>query len=232
MQSKTFSYVTVPIGDYEDFTLKALRVLKESQCIICEELKPARKLLKHLGISFYHGKYDPKDSRVLLESFHENSNQDDRGFLKEVLNQVQRVSYISDCGSPIFEDPGNGLSSLLKSYKIQRVGGVSSLSYLMMYLPAQVKKFEMLGFLNRETALRKIEINKIKKSNKCTFLMETPYRLQKFVKELEINFKEWNVLFGYRLSMDNEVIIHGKVSKCLTELKKLSKGEFVLFIYP
>lgn len=232
MQSKTFSYVSVPIGDFEDFTLKAIRILKESQCIICEELKPARKLLKYLGLDFYHGKYDEKDSRVFLERFHENSSDDDKLFLKEMLKQVKRVSYISDCGSPIFEDPGNGLLGLLKGFDIQRVGGVSSLSYLMMYLPIHIKQFEMFGFLNRETSIRKSEINKIKSSKKCTFLMETPYRIQKFVKELEDNFKDWNIVFGYRLSMDDEKVICGKISKFSSKLKTLTKGEFVVFIYP
>lgn len=224
--------MSVPIGDYEDFTLKAIRVLKESQCIVCEELKPARKLLKHLGVSFYHGAYNPKDPRVLLETFHENSSNTDRDFLLDAFKQVQRVSYISDCGSPVFEDPGNGLLSLLKGFQIQRVGGVSSLSYLMMYLPAKIKKFEMFGFLNRETAARASELKKIQSSKKCHFLMETPYRIQKFVKDLETNFKGWNVLFGYRLSMDNQQIIHGKLNEVLSKLKKLPKGEFVVFIYP
>lgn len=224
--------MSVPIGDYEDFTLKAIRVLNESQCIICEEIKPARKLLKYLGIDFYHGEYNPKDSRVLLETFHENSSSTDRGFLLDVFKKVQKVSYISDCGSPVFEDPGNGLLKLLKGFQIDRVGGVSSLSYLMMYLPPKVKKFEMLGFLSRETSARASELKKIHSSKKCSFLMETPYRIQKFVTDLEANFKGWNVLFGYRLSMENQEIIHGKISDCLGKLRKLPKGEFVVFIYP
>lgn len=224
--------MSVPIGDYEDFTLKAIRVLKESQCIICEELKPARKLLKHLGIDFYHGEYNPKDSRVLLESFHENSSDTDRQFLLDVFKQIKRVSYISDCGSPVFEDPGNGLLSLLKGFQIERVGGVSSLSYLMMYLPAKIKKFEMYGFLSRETNARSSELKKIRSNKQCCFLMETPYRIQKFVTDLETHFKGWSILFGYRLSMSNQELIHGKLSDNLNKLKKLPKGEFVAFIYP
>jgi 16S rRNA (cytidine1402-2'-O)-methyltransferase len=225
--------VTIPIGNYDDITLRALNSLKNSEVVICEELKPARKLLKHYGIKFYEGEFDSANDFTYLFAMHENASQDDERYLVEtVLKHVTTVAAISDCGSPVFEDPAHKLERVSKGFKSLYIPGVTSLSALMMHLPESVRQFEMMAFPPRKTDERAKFFKDIQKKNKAVFLMGTPYRISRFVEELNTWFKEWTLIFGYRLTQEHEVVLKGRIRQLSMQLAVMDKGEFVLFLLP
>ena len=114
---KTLFIVSTPIGNYEDITLRALRILKEVDFIICEEFKEARRLLS---------KY--KIEKQLLELNEHNENEVSDEILMMLL-EGKSAALISDCGTPLFSDPGHLLVDLCIQNKIDvvPVPGASSL---------------------------------------------------------------------------------------------------------
>ena len=134
LTKKTFSFVTVPIGNPEDITLRCLNTLKNAEVIIAEQVKPARKLLKAWEIPFFEGEFDGARSEVYLFPYNENHSREDTDYLRQtVLRNSKRAAYISDAGSPLFEDPGAEVLSWLDGFTVEHLAGVTSLSALMMY---------------------------------------------------------------------------------------------------
>ncbi|HEY6437157.1 MAG TPA: SAM-dependent methyltransferase, partial [Ignavibacteriaceae bacterium] len=107
--NKTLSIVSTPIGNYEDITLRALRVLKEADFIICEEFKEARRLLS---------KYKIEKELVELNEHNENQAADE---ILMMLLAGKSAALISDCGTPLFSDPGHLLVDLCIQNKIDVV---------------------------------------------------------------------------------------------------------------
>ena len=106
---KSLFIVSTPIGNYEDITLRALRLLKEVDFIICEEFKEARRLLSHFRI---------EKELVALNEHNENEVSD------EILMKLlvgKTAALISDCGTPLFSDPGHLLVDLAIQNKIDVV---------------------------------------------------------------------------------------------------------------
>ncbi|MFO7526722.1 MAG: SAM-dependent methyltransferase, partial [Ignavibacteriaceae bacterium] len=116
MSAKLF-LVSTPIGNYEDITFRALRILKESDFIICEEYKEARRLLSY---------YKIEKELFSLNEHNENETADE---LIIKLKQEKTAALISDCGTPLFSDPGHLLVDLAIQNKIDviPVPGASSL---------------------------------------------------------------------------------------------------------
>ena len=233
MSIRKLSYITIPIGNPLDLTRRAGRAVEESQVLLAEEIKPARILLKALNLSFYEGEFEPQKNEIFLFRVDENLSADDREYLRtQVLPLSQRVGYISGAGSPLFEDPGSILEPLLNGFVIERIPGVTSLGALMMYFPGEIKKFQMAGFLSQKSEDRSREITRIKNLKEPTFLMETPYRRQKLLEELQVGLPGWKILLGYKLTTDEERIFLGKIKDVSSQVKVLAKGEFVALVYP
>jgi 16S rRNA (cytidine1402-2'-O)-methyltransferase len=228
---KTLKLCSVPIGNFDDITLRVLKALNAAEVIVCEEFKPARRLLKFLEIDFYEGEFVPGKGRF-LSSFNENTDREERNYLQQIVfPKVSRIAYISDCGSPVFEDPGHSILSISKGFFVEYLPGVTSLSALMMFLPEHIKRFEVLGFLSRKNEVRRQELISIKKADKPVFLMETPYRMHKMLAELQENFSDWKLLFGYKLSHREEKVLRGTVSSVVHQALQMEQAEFVLFLH-
>jgi len=228
---KTLKLCSVPIGNFDDITLRVLKALRDAEVIVCEEYKPARRLLKHLEIDFYEGEFVFGKGRF-LGSFNENTDREEKNYLQQsVFPKIKKLAYISDCGSPVFEDPGHSILTIAKGFFVEYLPGVTSLSALMMFLPEHIKRFEVLGFLSRKNEVRRQEIQNIKKSDKPVFLMETPYRMHKLLTEILENFPERNLLFGYRLSHREEKVLRGSVKSVVAQAIQMEQAEFVLFLH-
>jgi len=225
--------VSIPIGNPLDLTLRAQNTLKNCQVLLVEEIKPARVLLKGLSIGFYEGEFQEEKQEVYLFRVDENVDGEDLEYLRStVFPGVERAAYISGSGSPLFEDPGALLESILSGFQIERIPGLTSLSALMMYFPAHMKRFSMEGFLPQKSGKRRQELERIKRGGVPAFLMETPYRRQRLLEELCEVLPTWNILLGYKLTMKEEKIFKGRISRVKSQMKTIPKGEFVLLIYP
>src|ERR1035441_2223268 len=139
--------VSTPIGHFEDITLRAIETLKKCDGIICEELKPARVLLKRIGLGGGEGLPDVKK----LYQLNEHSKPSD---LKELIDLCRRqnIALVSDCGTPGFCDPGGVLVDACYKEKIpvQIAPGVTSLGALLSLTGEEIKEFFFVGFLPQE----------------------------------------------------------------------------------
>lgn len=231
-RNKIFSLVTIPIGNPQDITLRAIETLKNAQLLLCEEIPVAEKLLKRLEIPFYKGEFNSKRSELYLFLWDRKSGKGERDYLLDVLPAIEKACYISGCGSPVFEDPGVSAQELFSGFQLEYIPGVSSLGALMMHFGEPSRSFKMHGFLPRQKEAREQELISISRARETVFLMETPYRMHKLLGDLEPHFKNWNLLFGYCLTTDREQVFQGKFSTVKKQLQGLEANEFVLFLIP
>jgi len=216
-------YITpTPIGNYEDITLRALRVLKEVDFIICEELKPAHRLLAHFKIS------------KSLISLNEHNQAEISQEIANKLLEGKSAALISDAGTPLFSDPGHLLVDFCISYKINIVPlpGANSLLPALVSSGLDIEKFYHAGWLSPKKEIRKQELFKLKKIRELLVIMETPYRLKRILEDIINSFgQNQKVVLAYKLTMPEETIFRNTASKVLKEVEKKNlKGEFVLLV--
>jgi len=216
-------YITpTPIGNFEDITLRALRILKEVNFIICEEFKPACRLLAHYKIT--------KDLISLNEH---NEKEISEEIINELLNR-KTAALISDAGTPLFSDPGHILIDLCISNNIIIVPlpGANSLLPTLVSSGLDIEQFYHYGWLSPKRDIRKQELRKLKNINELIVIMETPYRLKRMLTDIITHFgSNQHIVLAYKISMAEEQIYRGNVTEILKKVvKKNLKGEFVLLV--
>ena len=229
------SFITVPIGNLDDITLRALNCLREAQVLMCEEPRKSRQWLTHWGIKFYQGQFDKNRKDLYLFRFDKNCDSEELSFIKDELIPFSKYfAFISGAGCPMFHDPGNLLMSVFQGVKKDFIPGVSSLGTLLMHVPNEVQRegFEVYGFLPRKKFQRDEAWSKLSNIDKPVFLMETAYRLPLICNELEKFAEHHHITFGYALTKPNQQVISGSVQSVLPQIKKLSKDDFVIFLSP
>ncbi len=214
--------VALPIGNLEDITLRALRLLRDADVIIGEERKELIPMLKHFEVDF-HAK--------TLEFLNEHSDKEDLQHLKGLCKD-KNVVLVSDCGTPVFCDPGAHLISLCRKEKIPVISapGASSLMTLLSLSSEKLLKFQFVGFLPREKEDRQREIAKLKNIKESFIVMDTPYRLKATIDQLAQAMSGRRALLGCDLTQNNELVIEDTLSKINAQLGD-EKREFILLVY-
>ncbi len=214
--------VSTPIGNPDDITLRALKILKESDVIACEKLKPARRLLSN---------YEIQKELIPLNKHTEEKSA------KEVVKLIQvgkTVSLISDGGAPLFSDPGHYLVDLCIQNNIQIVPvvGANSLIPAITGSGLDIEKFYYYGWLSANKEERRRELNNLKNLKELIVILDTPYRLIKLLTDVEMIFgKNQKLVVAYKLTMNEERFFRGEISNVLKDIKKKElKGEFVLLL--
>lgn len=214
--------VSTPIGNYEDITLRAVRILKEVDFIICEEFKEARRLLSKLNIS---------NELFSINEHNENENADEI-ILK--LTEGKSTALISDCGTPLFSDPGHLLVQRAIQNKIDviPVSGASSILAALVGSGIGFEKFYYYGWLSPKKDTRKNQILELKKRKEVIVLMDTPYRLRTLLEDVaKLWSKNLPVVLAYELTKEKERYYRGAAEEVLkSALKENLKGEFVLIV--
>ena len=220
--SKKLYLVSTPIGNSDDITLRALNTLKEVDFIICEEYKEASRLLAH---------YKIKKELVALNEHNENEVVHDI-FLK--INEGKSAALISDCGTPLFSDPGHLLVDLCISQKMDiiPVPGANSLLPALIGSGFDFEKFYYYGWLSPKKHLRRKQLLDLKRIKEIIVLMDTPYRLKRLLVDVvSLIGKSVPVVLAYNLTMTDEKYYRGSAEKVLTIAEKKNlKGEFVLLV--
>ncbi len=210
--------VATPIGNLEDITLRALRVLKEVDYILCEDTRRTGILLKHHGI------------RKKMVSFNDH-NRDRR--LSLVLKDLEKgvdIALVSDAGTPIISDPGYKLikECIKRGIEVTSVPGASSVINAIVLSGLPPDKFYFAGFLPRKKGKRKKELEFIKELPCTTILFESPERIENLMEELEVLIPDREVVILREMTKIYEERIAGRPS----ELKGIKKprGEIVVLI--
>lgn len=221
MEGKLY-LVSIPIGNYDDITLRALRILKEVDFIICEEFKEARRLLAHYQIK-----------KELFELNEHNEAETANDFLLKIL-EGKSVALISDAGTPLFSDPGHLLVELCISQRIDvvPVPGANSLLPALIGSGLDFEKFFYYGWLSPKKDIRRKELLKLKRIKEVIVLLDTPYRLKSLLADvIKILGKNIRVVLAFDLTMKTEKFFRGTAEEILkiAEQRNL-KGEFVLIL--
>ncbi|MFN3693419.1 MAG: 16S rRNA (cytidine(1402)-2'-O)-methyltransferase [Ignavibacterium sp.] len=214
--------VSTPIGNYEDITLRALRVLKECDFIICEEYKEARRLLSHYQI------------QKELVALNEHNEKDISSEIISKLLDGQSAALISDCGTPLFSDPGHYLVSLAIQNKIDivPVPGASSLLAALVGSGLEFEKFYYYGWLSPKKDIRRKQLLDLRKRKETIVLMDTPYRLRTLLEDV-VKLLGSNIpcVLAFELTKEKEKFYRGNALQVYNSAKKENlKGEFVLIL--
>ena len=220
-QAGTLYIVATPIGNMGDITLRAVETLRAVDAVICEEYKPGSTLLKRLEIT---GK-----ELILLNEHNEAEKASE--LLPRLFNG-ESFALISDCGTPVFSDPGAYLIQLASSSGIivTPVPGASSLMAALSLLDAKIERFVFAGFLPRDPEQRRRELSKYRGYRMPIVVMDTPYRLGALLEDVGKIFgkAQW-VMVAFDLTLPGERVYRGEVGHLAKEIGG-KKGEFVLVV--
>ena len=215
--------VSTPIGNYDDITLRALNTLKEVDLIICEEYKPTRRLLAHYGIT-----------KELFSLNEHNESELASEAISEIL-AGKTAALISDAGTPLFSDPGTILvnQAIQKEIQIIPIPGASSLLSALVGSGFELNNFYYYGWLSPKKEIRRSQLQNLRSVKELIILMETPYRLQALLLDVEKTFgKNQFVVVAFKLTQSGEKFFRGTVNSIIKETssKEKLKGEFVLLL--
>lgn len=210
--------ISTPIGNIEDITLRAIKVLKEVDVICAEDSRRVKKLLSHYEI--------PLEGKTLTSLNEFNIKQKTPHLLK-LIKEGKTVALVSDNGTPCISDPGYYLVRECVDNDIEVVsvpGACAAISALTVSgLPTD--KFTFLGFFPKKKQSKFIE--KIKDSEETVVVYESPYRIKKTLQTLAEHIPNYNIAVCRELTKKFEEVVRGKVKDI--EAKDY-KGEIVLVI--
>jgi len=214
--------VPTPIGNLEDITLRAIRVLEEVNLILAEDTRVSGKLMKHLNIS------------TPLKSYHQHN---EHKLIDEIAKQLKAgISYalISDAGSPGISDPGFLLirECVKQNIEIESLPGATALIPALVNSGLPCDRFVFEGFLPQKKG-RKKRIEALENETKTIVFYESPYRIIKFFKQLKEQFGgERQASFSREITKLHEETFRGTLDEIIAHLeaKPSIKGEFVVVV--
>jgi 16S rRNA (cytidine1402-2'-O)-methyltransferase len=221
LTASTLYLVATPIGNLEDITLRALRVLRECDVVAAEDTRHSGQLLKHFGIS-----------KPLLSYFQFNEAKRSEEII-ERLRHGEKVALVTDAGSPGISDPGERVvkAAIAAGFRVESVPGACALIAGLTASGLPTDEFYFVGFLPHKSGQRKNKLKSLKTTNSTLVFYESPYRIEKLLGELNEIFPEREVVLARELTKKFEEFLRGKPMELLaTKQKRSLKGEFVVLV--
>jgi len=220
--------VPTPIGNLEDITLRALRVLKECDLVACEDTRKSLKLLSHFGIS------------KPLISFHSYNERYKVEYVVNKLLNGNNVALVSDAGMPCISDPGYTLIKLViekyrKDVKVEVLPGASAVVTALVGSGLPIDGFIFCGFLKRKSTKIRKELSELLNLKKTIIFYESPHRIIKTVTVCKDVFgKNAKICLAREITKKFEEFMRGSIEEILENIKNKNSllGEFVVLIYP
>ena len=215
--------VATPIGNLEDITLRALRVLKEADLIACEDTRQTQKLLNHYGIT------------TRTTSYHEHNEMTRAAELVVNLEQGARIALVSDAGMPGISDPGFRLISLAIRHHIPVVPipGASAFLSALVASGLPTDSFRFSGFLPAKRGQRRQVVESVRDSARTQVFYEAPHRVREAMEDIvEILGGQRHVVIAREVTKIHEEFLRGHAADVLETLKSRGdiKGEITLLI--
>jgi len=212
--------VATPIGNLEDITLRALRVLKEVDFIAAEDTRRTMKLLSHYDI------------HTRLVSFHEHSTKEKRAWLLNELREGKNVALVSDAGTPLISDPGAALVSeaVEQGIEVTSVPGPCA-AVTAMTLSGFGGGFVFIGFLSKKAAEKRRQLKRIASSDLPCVVYESPHALADTLAALrEMLEPERRVVVAKELTKIHEAVFRGSIADATRAFSGELRGEYVLIV--
>ena len=218
--SGTLYVVATPIGNLEDITLRALRILREVDLIACEDTRQTRKLMDHYGI----GKP--------MISYHEHNEKARAEELVRELGSGKSVALVSDAGTPLIADPGYRLVELAREQGIA-VSPIPGCSALLAALSASglpTDSFSFRGFLPAKRAQRRKALEPWKTADTTVIFYETPHRILDALEDIAAVLGPRRIVLARELTKIHEEFLRGTAGELKSALAQRGsiKGEFVV----
>jgi 16S rRNA (cytidine1402-2'-O)-methyltransferase len=219
----TLYLVATPIGNLEDITLRALRVLRECDLVAAEDTRRSGQLLKHYNLS-----------KPLLSYFLFNEARRSEEII-ERLRRGEKIALVTDAGSPGISDPGERVvkAALAAGFRVEAVAGPCALVAALTASGLPTDEFHFVGFLPHKSGQRRNQLTALKTVPGTLVLYESPYRVEKLLGELNEIYPERDVVLARELSKKFEEFLRGKPAALLEIARQRSlKGEFVVLVSP
>jgi len=217
--------VATPIGNLEDITLRAIRVLKQADLIACEDTRQTQKLLNHYGI---------ETSTI---SYHEHNEASRAAELIEKLEQGSRIAVVSDAGTPGVSDPGFRLALLAnqRGIPVIPVPGATAFVAALIASGLPMESFTFRGFLPAKSGARRRELEGIRHSSRTEIFYEAPHRIGGTMEDMVATLGgERKVVIARELTKVHEEFLRGTAAEVLQIVRDRGelKGEITLLIGP
>ncbi len=213
--------VASPIGNLEDITLRALRVLKEVDLIAAEDTRHTKKLLAHYGIA------------TPLTSYHQHNEIAKSASLVQRLSSGCRVALISDAGTPIVSDPGFRLvqGAIHAGIPVVPIPGPSALTAVLSASGLPSERFVFEGFLPARKSQRRERLRKLREEPRTLVFYEVPHRVEESLQDLLEVLGEREMVLGREMTKLYEEFIRGSVSDLVAQAKvKEWRGAMTLVV--
>jgi 16S rRNA (cytidine1402-2'-O)-methyltransferase len=213
--------VSTPIGNLEDITARALRILREVDVIAAEDTRRSLKLLTHYGIK-----------KPMISYWREK----ERGRSEEIMGKLlsgQSVALISDAGTPGISDPGSVLinKAIEEGIEIVPIPGPSAFLAALSVSGLPTGEFTFLGFLPSKKSHRQKVLHSAALEQRTLVFYEAPHRVLDTLTEMDVLFKERNAALIKEITKFHEEVIRGTISDILTAAKQSTiAGEYVIVV--
>lgn len=223
LQPGTLYLVATPLGNLEDITLRALRVLRECDVLAAEDTRRSGQLLAHFGIR-----------KPLVSYFRFNEARRSEEIL-ERLRRGQTVALVTDAGSPGISDPGERVvrAALAAGFRVEPVPGPCALIAALTASGLPTEEFHFVGFLPHKSGQRRKALERLATLPGTLVLYESPHRLERLLAELAELMPERAVVLARELTKKFEEFLRGRPAELLARVRQRAvRGELVVLIGP
>ena len=211
--------VATPIGNLEDITLRALRILKEVDYIAAEDTRNTLKLLNHFEIK-----------KPLISNHRHNEEEREDGLI-EKLKEGKNIAVVSDAGTPGISDPGEVIAkrAIEENIEVIPIPGACAAINALIASGLNTKEFVFFGFLPLNKKLRKEKLEEIKNENKTIIIYEAPHKIKDSLNDLKNIVGNRKIVLARELTKIHEEFIRGNIDEIIEKSENL-KGEMILLI--
>ena len=211
--------VATPIGNLDDITYRAVKVLNDVDVIAAEDTRHSLKLLNHLGIS------------KPLISYHRHNEDVKTNILIEKLLSGENIALVTDAGTPAISDPGEVVvkEAIKNNIEIIPIPGACALINALIASGLDTKEFAFYGFLPINKKLRKKKFEELKKENKTSIIYEAPHKIMGTLEDILKELGDVSIVLAREITKIHETFLRGKVSEIIPELEN-AKGEMIILI--
>ncbi|GGD28304.1 ribosomal RNA small subunit methyltransferase I [Pontibacillus salipaludis] len=213
--------VPTPIGNLEDITYRALRILSEVDEIAAEDTRQTKKLLTHF------------DLHTPLTSYHEHNKYNREDYLLHALQSGKKIAIVSDAGMPGVSDPGFEIvkRAIEEDISVVVLPGANAALCALVGSGLDTTRFSFYGFLPRKKKERKEELERLSKDAGTLVFYESPHRLKEMLKALQEEFGDRQVVLARELTKKYEEYIRGTASEVLEWAHtEQVRGEFCIIV--
>ena len=215
--------VATPIGNLDDITLRAIKILQLVDVIAAEDTRHSQRLLGHLGI------------RKRMISLHQHNENQRLEQLLEKLQAGEDIALISDAGTPLISDPGYPLVRAVREagLKVCPIPGPSSVITALSASGLPTEPFSFHGFLSQKNTERLQTLKTLKQQAGTLVLLESSHRIKRLMEQLDEVMPDHRIVIAKELTKTHENFLDGKASELLALLEDdptLTRGEFVVLI--